>query len=485
MAQPTTATVDQHWLSARDRSVIAILLVSTFVVILNETALNVALTSIMADLAVDERDVQWLTTAFLLTMAVVIPITGWLLERIPTRSAFLLALILFTTGTLICAVAPVFGLVLAGRIVQASGTAVMLPLLMTTVMQLVPPAHRGAIMGNISMVISVAPAIGPTMAGLVLHVTTWRGVFGLMVPIGLIMLAIGAWRMVNVNEPMRVPLDAWSVPLTVLGFGGLVYGLSLIGDATVPRVELIASFVVGALALAAFLWRQLALARARRGPLLDLRVFQHSAFTVSVIVMALAMMALFGTIIILPLILQRALHLDPLTVGLMLLPGGLLMGLLGPVTGRLFDRVGPRPLMLPASVVIAGVFWLLSTIQLSTPWWLVVAAHMAMSASFAFMFTPLFTIALGSLPKDLYSHGSAVVGTVQQVAGAFGTAVFVTAMASQSAAAQASGTPVEAALLIGSRVAFLGAGAVWTLAIIATLFIRAPELSGDEPTMHH
>ncbi len=180
MAQPTTATVDQHWLSARDRSVIAILLVSTFVVILNETALNVALTSIMADLAVDERDVQWLTTAFLLTMAVVIPITGWLLERIPTRSAFLLALILFTTGTLICTVAPVFGLVLAGRIVQASGTAVMLPLLMTTVMQLVPPAHRGAIMGNISMVISVAPAIGPTMAGLVLHVTTWPACLALL-----------------------------------------------------------------------------------------------------------------------------------------------------------------------------------------------------------------------------------------------------------------------------------------------------------------
>jgi DHA2 family lincomycin resistance protein-like MFS transporter len=485
MAEPTTTTVDQHWLSGRDRSVIAILLVSAFVVILNETALNVALTSIMADLGVDERDVQWLTTAFLLTMAVVIPITGWLLERIPTRSAFLLAMTLFTTGTLICVVAPAFGLVLAGRIVQASGTAIMLPLLMTTVMQLVPPAHRGAIMGNISMVISVAPAIGPTMAGVVLQFTTWRGVFALMVPIGLVMLAFGAWRMVNVNELVTVPLDGWSVPLTVLGFGGLVYGLSLIGDTSVPQAELIGSFVVGVLALAAFLWRQLLLARHDRGPLLDLRAFQHSAFTVSVIVMALAMMALFGTVIILPLLLQQALHLQPLTVGLMLLPGGLLMGMLGPVTGRLFDRVGPRPLMLPASVVIAGVFWLLSTIQLSTPWWFVMAAHMAMSASFAFMFTPLFTIALGSLPKHLYSHGSAIVGTVQQVGGAFGTAVFVTALASQSAAAQAAGASAEAALLVGSRVAFLGAGAVWTLAIIATLFIKKPELDGDEPAMHH
>lgn len=185
----------------------------------------------MADLAVDERDVQWLTTAFLLTMAVVIPITGCMFERIPTRSAFLLALILFTTGTS-SAQWLVFGLVLAGRIVQASGTAVMLLLLMTTVMQLVPPAHRGAIMGTLDGHLGRSghrPDDG--RPGAARHRP--GGVFGLDgAGIGLIMLAIGAWRMVTVNEPMRVPLDAWSVPLTVLGFGGLVYGLSLIGDAT-------------------------------------------------------------------------------------------------------------------------------------------------------------------------------------------------------------------------------------------------------------
>lgn len=484
MAEPTTSVVDQQGLSPRDRSVIAVLLVAAFVVILNETALNVALTSVMNDLHVDERAVQWLTTSFMLTMAVVIPVTGWLLERIPTRNAFVLALSLFTAGTLACAVAPVFGLVIAGRVVQASGTAIMLPLLMTTVMNLVSPAHRGAIMGNISMVISVAPAIGPTMAGFVLQFFSWRGVFALMVPIGLTMLIIGARRIVNVNEIVRVPLDIWSIPLTVLGFGGLVYGLSLIGDATVPVAELAIAFGVGTVALVGFVVRQLLLARHDRA-LLDLRAFQHSAFTISIIVMALAMMALFGTVIMLPLILQQALHLPPLSVGLILLPGGLLMGVLGPVSGRLFDRIGPRPMMLPASVVVAGVFWMLSTIQPSTPWWFVLACHMVMSASFAFMFTPLFTIALGSLPKDLYSHGSAIVGTVQQVAGAFGTAVFVTVLASQSAAAQAAGASVEAALLQGSHLAFLGAGAVWTLAIVATAFIKAPELDDGAAPMHH
>ena len=479
----TGRTTHQHWLSPRDKSVITILLVAAFVVILNETALNVALNSVMDDLGVDERTVQWLTTAFMLTMAVVIPITGWLLERIPTRTAFILAMSLFTAGTMGCAIAPAFPLVLAGRVVQAGGTAIMLPLLMTTIMQLVPPAHRGAVMGNVSLVISVAPALGRTLAGFVLEFASWRGVFATMVPIGLAMLIVGALRIANVNEPVRVPLDAVSVPLTVLGFGGLVYGLSLIGDASVPVVEVVAAFVVGAGALGAFVWRQLLLARSDRA-LLDLRAFQHVAFTISLVVMALAMMALFGTIIILPLLLQKALHLPALTVGLILLPGGLVMGVLGPVVGRLYDRVGPRPLMLPASVVVAGVFWLLSTIQPDTPWWFVVASHVAMSASFAFMFTPLFTIALGSLPKQLYTHGSAIVGTVQQLAGALGTAVFVTVFAAQSEAMQASGASVESSLLYGSHLAFLGAGAVWTLAIVATGFLRTPEPSEELPHVH-
>lgn len=471
---------DGQWLSARDRSVITILLVATFAVILNETALNVALTSVMADLHVDERTVQWLTTSFLLTMAVVIPVTGWLLERIPTRSAFLIAMSLFLAGTLVCVAAPTFALVVAGRVVQASGTAVMLPLLMTTIMQLVPPAHRGAVMGNVSLVISVAPALGPTLSGLVLHVTNWRGVFALMLPIALTMLLLGVRRIVNVNEPAPIPLDVLSIPLTVFGFGGLVYGLSLIG-ADVPVVESVVAFGLSGLGMIAFSWRQL---RLRDRALLDLRAFRHGAFTMSVVVMGLAMMALFGTIILLPLLLQKALHLDPLSVGLMLLPGGLLMGVLGPAVGRWYDRIGAKPLMLPASVVIAGVFYALSTLQPQTPWWFVLACHMAMSASFAFIFTPLFTIALGSLPRPLYTHGSAIVGTVQQLAGALGTAVFVTVFAAASQAQRDAGAEEELALLTGSHPAFLGAGAVWVLAIVAIACLRTPETSDEVAGIH-
>ena len=456
-----------------DRRVIPILLVAAFVVILNETTMNVALSSIMSDLGITERSAQWLTTAFMLTMAVVIPVTGWLLDRLPTRRVFVLALSLFSLGTLACAVAPSFGFLVLGRVIQATGTAIMMPLLMTTIMQLVTREHRGRVMGNVSMVISVAPAVGPTLSGVILQVASWRGIFWVVLPIALLMLWLGSRRLTNVGETKDTPLDLVSVPLTLLGFGPLVYGLSLVGSDEVEFWVPLLAIGIGVAGLAAFVARQSAL-QARGAALLDLRTFTYATFTVAVVMMAIAMMALFGTIIMLPLLLQRAFGLEPLQVGLMLLPGGIAMGLLSPVVGRLYDRVGPRALVVPASVVVMGVFVFYSTISLATPWWAIMLGHVVMSVGFASMFTPLFTVALGSLPRHLYSHGSAVVGTVQQVAGATGTAIFVTIFAIQSAAAAPTAASAAEALLVGARWAFMAAGAIWTAAVVAGLFLRKP-----------
>lgn len=453
--------------------VIPILLVAAFVVILNETTMNVALSSIMSDLGITERTAQWLTTAFMLTMAVVIPVTGWLLDRLPTRRMFALAMSLFSLGTLACAVAPSFTFLVLGRVVQATGTAIMMPLLMTTIMQLVEREHRGRVMGNVSMVISVAPAVGPTLSGVILQAASWRGIFWVVLPIALLMLVLGYRRLTDVGETKATPLDLVSVPLTLLAFGPLVYGLSLVGSDEVEVWVPMLAIGIGVGGLAAFMGRQFVL-QSRDAALLDLRTFSHPTFTVAVVVMSIAMMALFGTIIMLPLILQRAFGLEPLQVGLMLLPGGIAMGLLSPVVGRLYDRYGPRVLVVPASVVVMGVFAFFATITIATPWWAITLGHVVMSVSFAAMFTPLFTVALGSLPRALYSHGSAVVGTVQQVAGATGTAVFVTVFAMQSAAAAPAAASEEEAMLAGARWAFMAAGAIWTAAVVAGLFLKRP-----------
>ncbi|MFB9310619.1 DHA2 family efflux MFS transporter permease subunit [Agromyces hippuratus] len=473
---------------ARNNRVIWLLLAASFVVILNETIMGVAIPHLVVDLGISISEAQWLTTAFMLTMAVVIPITGYLLQRFATRPIFIAAMSLFSAGTLIAAMAPGFEVLLVGRVVQASGTAIMMPLLMTTLMTLVAPSDRGRLMGRVAIVMSVAPAIGPTISGLILNSLSWRFMFWLVLPIALAMLVIGIRRVENVSEPRKIPIDVFSVVLSALGFGGLVYGLSQIGAETggssLGAAPMWIAFGVGAVSIGAFIWRQLSLQKHDRA-LLDLRTFLSRNFSISIGLMTIMMAALFGTIILLPIYLQNVLHLEPIMTGLLLLPGGLTMGLLGPTVGRLFDRLGPTPLLVPGAFVVSGVLWSLTMVTDTTSPWLLLVAHVVLSAGLAFMFTPLFTSALGSVEPKFYSHGSAIVGTVQQVAGAAGTALFVTIMATQTLTATTAGATAEAAAASGIRSAFMVGAILSLLAIVGAFFVRKPADMMEGAPMAH
>lgn len=445
---------------------IGLLVGSAFVMILNETIMSVALPVLIVDLEISPSTAQWLTSGFLLTMAVVIPVTGYLLQRYSPRQVFVAAMTIFSSGTLVAALSPGFELLLVGRVVQAVGTAVMIPLLFTTVMTLIPIERRGTTMGTISIVIAVAPAVGPTISGLILSALDWRWMFWIVLPIALVALAAGAALLRVPVETRRVPLDVLSVLISAVAFSGLVYGLSAIGEAARggARVPPWIPVVIGAVAMVVFVRRQLRLQRDDRA-LLDLRPFAHRSFVVSVVLVALSMMALFGALILLPLYLQEVLGTDPFVTGLVVLPGGLVMGLLGPVVGRAFDRIGARPLVIPGAVVLSGALWML-TLLVGGPLWTVVAAHVVLSAGIAVMLTPLMTDALSSLPASLYSHGSAIITTLQQVAGAAGTALFVTVMT----LASVSDGAIDAA---GVRVAF-GTAAVISVGAIAVSLLVAP-----------
>lgn len=474
---PTTAesTTAEETIPGQVKLVIGILLVASFVMILNETVMSVAIPRLMEEFSVTAATAQWLTTAFMLTMAVVIPTTGLILTRFSTRSVFLAAMGTFTAGTALAAVAPLFPVLVAARVIQASGTAVMLPLLITTVLTFVPVSRRGRTMGLISIVIAVAPAVGPTFSGFILANLGWRWMFLTVLPIAAIALVVGGSLVKNITTPRAVPVDVLSIVLSAAAFGGLIYGLSSIGEATEggAAVSPAVPLAVGVLSLALFTWRQLGLQR-QDAALLDLRPFRSRTFTVSLLMMLISMGALFGTLILLPMFLQNVMGLTTLETGLVLLPGGLTMGLIAPLVGRLYDRVGPRPLVIPGSVVVATALSLMTLLSAASATWHVVAIHVLLSVGLGFLMTPLMTSALGSVQPALYSHGSAILNTLQQLAGGAGTALFITVMTTRTAAGVADGLGAIEAQAGGIHDAFLCGAALAVVAVAFSFLVRKP-----------
>jgi DHA2 family lincomycin resistance protein-like MFS transporter len=448
-----------------DYAVLRWLVAGTFIVILNETIMVNALPRLMLELDIDARSAQWLTSGFMLTMAVVIPVTGWFLQRVTTRAALATAMTTFCVGTALAAVAPSFHVLLAARVVQATGTAVMMPLLMTTLMTVVRTQDRGRVMGNVTLAMSVAPALGPAISGGILAVASWRWMFGVVLPISALITGFALRRLRNVGETSTGAIDWTSVVLSALGFGPLVYGLSQLGGAATPAYLPWLGIGFGLAAIALFVLRQLRLAR-RGAPLLDLRALTHRTFTLGLLLMSIAFMAMIGSMILLPMYLQEVRGLSELRTGLLVMPGGLAMGLLGPTVGRLYDRHGGRPLIIPGATGVLLALVALTRVDTATSQWFVLAAHVLLMVSLAAIFTPVFTLTLGDLPPNLYSHGSSLLGALQQVAAAAGTAIVVAVMAFRSNNLLDDGVTAAVARAGGMRWGF-AVGAVLAVAVLA------------------
>ena len=478
-----TAATTPERLSTTHRIVLTLLLVSAFVVMLNETIVGVALPTIMKDLGVDPVTGQFLVTAYMLTMAIVIPLTGFFMKRFTTRAVFIGAISLFVLGTLIGSLTtllPVevqFGVLLVARVLQAAGTGVMTPLLMTSIMTLVPPARRGIMMGLIGVVISVAPVLGPLAGGVIVTFLPWAALFVVILPLGVIALLLGIWKMVNITETSRVPVDVLSIILSIFAFGGLVYGLSTFGD-RVADSEQLSPWIpigIGLVALAAFVLRQLQLQRTDSA-LIDLRIFNSSAFTWAVITMVVMNAILFGSLTLLPFYIQEGLQADPLQSGLMVMPGGLLMGLAGPVVGGLYDKVGPRPLVIPGAFITMVALWLMAF--LFTPdasKWTVVALYIVLCLGLALLFSPLFTVAMAGVRRQYYTYASAGISTVQQIAGALGTSVFMVIYTMGRGVVPDGQLPSPQAVAEGTHGALLVAAFAAIAIVVLVFFIRKPE----------
>ena len=464
--------------SKSNRLIVLVMVLGVFVAILNETLLNVALTPIMNDLGVTPNIAQWLSTGYLLVIAVLIPATAFLIQRFTTRGLFLSAMGCFTAGTLIAALSPSFGWLLVGRIVQAGGTALMFPLLTNVVLAIVPMAKRGAAMGTIGIVITFAPAIGPTFSGLIVAHYSWRLLFYAVLPIALFVIVFAYFRLGNVTDRRPTKLDPLSMLLSAVGFGGIVYGFSSAGeghgDWGAPVVWL--PIAIGAASLLLFIFKQLRMPE----PMLDLRAFKHPMFSLAVVIMLIVMMAMFSTMMLIPIFLQNALAYTPLEAGLAMLPGGVVMGIMSPITGRLFDRFGARGLAIVGLLLMSASLIGFASMTLAVSHVAIMALNMFFMLGISMLMMPIMTNGLNGLPRLLYPHGTAITGTIQQVGGAVGMALLVTIMTTRSEQfVQQEGASVPVAQLealamtAGMKQAFLLAlGLVALALVLAVFFLR-------------
>lgn len=451
------------------------LIIGAFFAILNETLLNIALTTLMQEFGVSLTIVQWMATGFMLVMGIVIPVSAVLMQWFTTRQVFLGTMIVFTIGTVVCAVAPNFSILLVGRLLQAVGTGLLTPFIFNTFLLLYPPHRRGAVMGIVGLVIMFAPAIGPTLSGVIVEYLGWRYLFIVVIPFALFSILFAYKYLINVSEVTKPKVDVLSIVLSTIGVSGIVFGFSSLGESDTgflnPLVYL--PIIVGAAALTLFSFRQLKLDE----PLLDLRVFRFPMYTLGVILFLIILMAMFSSEIILPVFMQGPLALTAATAGLVLLPGSLLSGLLSPAMGHLFDKLGPRNLLIPGTMLLCATMFILSNLSLQTPIWLIVACYMLLMVSISAVMMPAETNGLNQLPKKMYPHGTAIMTTLQPIAGAIGVSVFISLMNAKQAhfleKAEAPTHPatIKASMVEGVEFVYLIALGLSIIALIMSFFV--------------
>ncbi|MBQ0138329.1 MAG: DHA2 family efflux MFS transporter permease subunit [Kurthia sp.] len=403
---------------------IAILFVGAFVAFLNNTLLNVALPSIMDDFDVEPPTVQWLATGYMLITGILVPASAFLITRFKNKTLFVTSMAIFVVGTALAIWSPTFEILLTARMIQAVGAAVMGPLLMNVMLASFPVEKRGAALGIFGLVMIMAPAIGPTLSGYLVEHFSWHYLFIVILPFAVISLLLAVFKFDNIMETRKVSIDVFSIILSTIGFGGLLYGFSTASQAGWDAIEVWGTIAIGTIALILFVVRQLKLDK----PLLSLETYKSPMFALSSAISVVNAMALFSGMILIPLYVQNVRGIEPLDAGLMLLPGAIIMGLMSPITGKLFDKIGPRPLALVGLTIIIVSTFFFTQLELDTSYTHLIIIYTVRMFGISLVMMPIMTNGLNSLPQRLNPHGTAINNTLQQVAGAIGSAIMITIM---------------------------------------------------------
>lgn len=417
--------------NAKTLPIMVALIIGAFFAILNETLLNIALTTLMAEFDITLSTVQWVATGFMLVMAIVIPVSPLLMGWFTTRQLFIGTMVTFLIGTVVAASAPTFSILLLGRMIQAIGTGLIMPIMFNVFLLVYPPHKRGKIMGIVGLVIMFAPAMGPTLSGVIVEYFGWRFLFIFVMPFTAFSILFALKYLVNVTEITKPKIDWISIVYSTIGLSATIYGFSHAGESTngfmTPSVFI--PIIIGVIAILLFVFRQLKLDE----PLMDLRVFKFPMFRHAIVLFIIIIMVMFSSELILPIFMQGPMGLTAAAAGLLLLPGSLLNGAMSPFMGALFDKVGPKVMMIPATIVLAGTMFMFSNLSADTPEWVIIVGFMLIMLSVSATMMPAQTNGLNQLPKHLYPHGTAVVSTLQPLAGAVGLSLFIGMLNSKQA----------------------------------------------------
>ncbi|HDI0329060.1 TPA: DHA2 family efflux MFS transporter permease subunit [Staphylococcus aureus] len=408
--------------------ILAALLFGMFIAILNQTLLNVALPKINTEFNISASTGQWLMTGFMLVNGILIPITAYLFNKYSYRKLFLVALVLFTIGSLICAISMNFPIMMVGRVLQAIGAGVLMPLGSIVIITIYPPEKRGAAMGTMGIAMILAPAIGPTLSGYIVQNYHWNVMFYGMFIIGIIAILVGFVWFKLYQYTTNPKADIPGIIFSTIGFGALLYGFSEAGNKGWGSVEIETMFAIGIIFIILFVIRELRM----KAPMLNLEVLKFPTFTLTTIINMVVMLSLYGGMILLPIYLQNLRGFSALDSGLLLLPGSLIMGLLGPFAGKLLDTIGLKPLAIFGIAIMTYATWELTKLNMDTPYMTIMGIYVLRSFGMAFIMMPMVTAAINALPGRLASHGNAFLNTMRQLAGSIGTAILVTVMTTQT-----------------------------------------------------
>ncbi|MEJ6347982.1 MDR family MFS transporter [Holzapfeliella sp. He02] len=401
-----------------------ILLLGSFITLLTETFLNNALLTIMESFDIAQSEAQWLSTGYLLIVGLMVPISAWVFKRFKSKTIYVSMIAIFLFGSFLGYIAPNFETLLIGRFIQAIGTGGLMPFVQNIVLVLYPPEKRGAALGTTGLVVAVAPAIGPTLSGLILAHYSWRMLFLVMTVLTAIIFITSLFTIKNITKNEAEKIDFQSVVYSTIGFGLLLYGLSSLGTPTTIGSALI-YISLGLVVVAIFAIRQ----KKIKNPLVNIDVFNNKQFSLTTLLTSLITISLLAVELVLPLYLQDIRHETALLTGLVLLPGSIVMGIMNPITGRIFDKYGIKIVTIISFLLLSiGNIPMLFFNENTSLIVIVVSYAMRMfGISFGMMTT--FTAAINSLPENLSVHGNAAASTLRQVAGSLGTGILTMVIA--------------------------------------------------------